>query len=125
MRDIGYKIIAILIIVLLIALWLYVIIGGISVGDYEILTYTLVFGLGYFLYLIIDRKLLEPLWISSTRSKYYIKIILIVSTLMFLILFTCRVTIARNGIAVGILNGLSLLFIYPINKYRKLWKLMK
>lgn len=125
MKNIGSNIIFILIVGLPIVLWLWSIISGISVGDYELLTYTLVFFLGYFLYHIVDRKLLEPLWISSARPKYYIKIILIVCILMLLIVFICRAFYIRDGIAGDILSGLLLQLIYPINKYRKLWKLMK
>ncbi|MDF2677320.1 MAG: hypothetical protein K0Q97_1638 [Bacillota bacterium] len=118
MKDSGYKLLAILIVILLIALWLYVIIAGMSVGDYEFL----ILSFGYILWQILDKKLFEPWWKASKRPKHIIKSALLLSIIMFIVLLFCRYVFLKYGVDMEIISVLITLSIYLSYKY---WKILR
>ncbi len=121
MKDICIKWLAILIVVLLIAIWIFVIISGISVGDYELLILTL----GYIFWQIIDKKLFAPWWKASKRPKRIIKNVLILSIFMFMFSIFGRNIFINYGLVIEILNWLTPLSIYIFYKYWKIWRTLR
>lgn len=121
MKDICFKWLAILIVVLLIAIWIFVIISGISVGDYELLTLTLC----YIFLQIIDKKLFAPWWKASKRPKCIIKNVLILSIFMFMFSIFGRNIFINYGLVIETLNWLTPLSIYIFYKYWKIWRTLR
>lgn len=118
MKDICFKWLAILIVVLLIAIWIFIIISGISVGDYELLILTLC----YIFWQIIDKKLFSPCWKASKRPKRIIKNVLILSIFIFMFSIFGRNIFINYILVIEILSWLTLLSIYIFYKYWKIWR---
>jgi predicted histidine transporter YuiF (NhaC family) len=120
MKNIDY-----VLIIIFIALPLYSIIGGISVGDYENLATALVVFPEFILWELLDKKLLTQLRETSKKPNQIIGSVLMLSTFLLLVMFVFEyvfVRSLRDGFANGIMNGLEGLSIYVTYKYWNLWK---